>query len=113
MIGAGGEVKCFLLLRSLQQMQLTLFCERLKKQTSKLESQMLVSQYEKCLFVEWATIYFMGDGKFAQLLKWLLSNSNNVFTYYSGAIILLLDLVPKKLLMVFCLDKGNSAVDPS
>lgn len=55
----------------------------------------------------------MGDGKFAQLLKGLLNNTDNAFTYYPSAIILLLDLVPKKLLMIFCLDKANSAADPN
>lgn len=55
----------------------------------------------------------MGDGKFAQLLKWLLSDSDNAFTYCPSAIIHLLDLVRKKLLMIFCLDKANSAADPN
>lgn len=55
----------------------------------------------------------MGDGKFAQLLKWLLSNSDNAFTYYPSAIILLLDLVPKKLRIIFSLDQANSATDPN
>jgi len=53
------------------------------------------------------------DGEFAQLLKRLLSSSDNAFIYYPSAIIDLLDLAPKKFLMIFCLDKANSATDPN
>lgn len=56
---------------------------------------MLVSQYKRGLFLELAILYFMGNAKFAQLLKWLLSNSDNGFTYYPSTITLLLD-VPEK-----------------
>lgn len=43
-----------------------------------------------------AILYFMGNAKFGQLLKWLLSNSDNGFTYYPSTITLLLDVVPEK-----------------
>lgn len=60
------------------------------------ESLMLVSQYKRGIFLELAILYFMGDAKFAQLLQWLLSNSDNGFTYYPGTITLLLNVVPEK-----------------
>lgn len=60
------------------------------------ESLMLVSQYKRGIFLELAILYFMGDAKFAQLLQWLLSNSDNGFTYYPSTITLLLNVVPEK-----------------